>query len=92
VIDRAGVSEDKYADRIGTQFVSTVYHGKAMLDAGSGGEERALHLPACRDTGAARYSSTRWRTDPHRVPIASAMATVLRAMSACMRSTMRPSS
>ena len=36
VIDRAGVSEDKYADRIGTQFVSTVYHGKAMLDAGSG--------------------------------------------------------
>jgi hypothetical protein len=36
VIDRASVSEDKYADQIGTQFVSTVYHGKAMLDGGSG--------------------------------------------------------
>ena len=36
VIDRASVSEDKYADQIGTQFVSTIYHGKAMLDAGAG--------------------------------------------------------
>ena len=36
VIDRAGVSEDKYADQIGTQFVSTIYHGKSMLDAGNG--------------------------------------------------------
>jgi hypothetical protein len=36
VIDRASVSEDKYADQIGTQFVSTIYHGKAMLEAGNG--------------------------------------------------------
>lgn len=36
VIDRSSVSEDKYADRIGTQFVSTIYHGKAMLDVGNG--------------------------------------------------------
>ena len=36
VIDRASVSEDKYAALVGTQFVSTVYHGKALLDNGSG--------------------------------------------------------
>lgn len=36
VIDRASVSDDKYAAHLGTQFVSTVYHGKAMLDVGSG--------------------------------------------------------
>ena len=36
VIDRSSVSEDKYADQIGTQFVSTIYHGKAMLDGGNG--------------------------------------------------------
>ena len=36
VIDRASANEDKYADQIGTQFVSTVYHGKAMLEAGNG--------------------------------------------------------
>ena len=42
VIDRAGVSEDKYADQIGTQFVSTVYHGKALLDGGNG--EKAVRF------------------------------------------------
>ena len=36
VIDRASVSEDKYAALVGTQFVSAVYHGKALLDNGSG--------------------------------------------------------
>ena len=36
VIDRSSVSEDKYADQIGTQFVSTIYHGKALLDNGNG--------------------------------------------------------
>jgi hypothetical protein len=36
VIDRASASEDKYAAQVGTQFVSTIYHGKAMLEAGSG--------------------------------------------------------
>ena len=29
-IDRAGVNEDKFADKVGTQFVSTVYHGSAV--------------------------------------------------------------
>jgi hypothetical protein len=29
-IDRADVEEDKFADRVGTQFVFTVYHGKAV--------------------------------------------------------------
>lgn len=28
-IERADVEEDKFADKVGTQFVSTVYHGKA---------------------------------------------------------------
>ena len=36
VIDRSSVHENKYADHIGTQFVSTVYHGRAMLDIGTG--------------------------------------------------------
>jgi len=33
-IARAGVEEDKFADKVGTQFVSTVYHGKAVYQAG----------------------------------------------------------
>lgn len=32
-IDRADVNEDKFADKVGTQFVSTVYHGKAVYPA-----------------------------------------------------------
>ena len=32
-ITRADVEEDKFADKIGTQFVSTVYHGKAVYQA-----------------------------------------------------------
>jgi hypothetical protein len=32
-ITRADV-EDKFADKVGTQFVSTVYHGKAVYQAG----------------------------------------------------------
>jgi hypothetical protein len=36
VIDRSSVSEDKYAGQIGTQFVSTIYHGRALLDNGNG--------------------------------------------------------
>ena len=36
VIDRSSVSEDKYADQIGTQFVSTIYHGKATYEASTG--------------------------------------------------------
>jgi hypothetical protein len=33
-IVRADVEEDKFADKVGTQFVSTVYHGKAVYQAG----------------------------------------------------------
>jgi hypothetical protein len=33
-IERADVEEDKFADKVGTQFVSTVYHGKAVYQAG----------------------------------------------------------
>lgn len=37
IIDRATVEESKFAAQVGTQFVSTVYHGRAMFEAGSGG-------------------------------------------------------
>jgi hypothetical protein len=33
-ITRADVEEDKFADKVGTQFVSTVYHGNATYRAG----------------------------------------------------------
>jgi hypothetical protein len=36
VIDRASVSDDKFADRVGAQFVATVYHGKAIYEAAAG--------------------------------------------------------
>ena len=31
---RAEAQEDKFADKVGTQFGSTVYHGKAIYQAG----------------------------------------------------------
>jgi hypothetical protein len=36
VIDRASVAVDRFADKIGSQFVSAIYHGHAAYDAGSG--------------------------------------------------------
>jgi hypothetical protein len=33
-IARAEAQEDKFADKVGTQFVSTIYHGKAVYQAG----------------------------------------------------------
>jgi hypothetical protein len=33
-IARADLEEDKFADKVGTQFVSTIYHGKAVYQAG----------------------------------------------------------
>ena len=36
MIDRAHVTSDKYADRVGSLFVSTVYHGRASYDAAGG--------------------------------------------------------
>jgi hypothetical protein len=35
-IDRASVKVDKYADKVGSVFVSTVYHGKATYEAARG--------------------------------------------------------
>lgn len=37
IIDRATVEEEKFASQVGTQFVSTIYHGRAMFEAGTGG-------------------------------------------------------
>ena len=36
IIDRANVTDDKYADSVGTTFVSTIYHGKATYEAAKG--------------------------------------------------------
>jgi hypothetical protein len=36
MIDRAHVTSDRYADRIGPMFVSTVYHGRATYEAAAG--------------------------------------------------------
>jgi hypothetical protein len=36
MIDRATVAGDRYADRIGPMFVSTVYHGRATYEAAAG--------------------------------------------------------
>ncbi len=41
-IVRADVEEDKFADKVGTQFVSTVYHGKATYQAS--GEPAAVRF------------------------------------------------
>ena len=38
-IARADVEEDKFADKVGTQFVSTVYHGKATYQAAGAPDE-----------------------------------------------------
>ena len=36
VIDRSTVEHDKYADKVGQTFVSTIYHGKATYEASTG--------------------------------------------------------
>ncbi|MBI4274502.1 MAG: hypothetical protein HY659_07360 [Rhizobiales bacterium] len=36
MIDRSSVHEDKFADKIGIQFVSTIFYGKATLDSAFG--------------------------------------------------------
>ena len=35
-IDRSHVDDDKYADSVGTTFISTIYHGKATYEAAKG--------------------------------------------------------
>jgi hypothetical protein len=41
-IDRAAVEEDNFADKVGTQFVSTIYHGNAIYQ--SSGELDNVHF------------------------------------------------
>ena len=36
LIDRATVTEDRYADQVGTRFVSAIYHGKGLYEAAAG--------------------------------------------------------
>lgn len=36
IVDRAKVDGDKYADKVGGTFVSTIYHGSATYEASSG--------------------------------------------------------
>ena len=36
MIDRANVATDRYSDRVGPMFISTVYHGKATYEAAGG--------------------------------------------------------
>jgi hypothetical protein len=52
-IDRANIEEDKFADKVGTQFVSTVYHGKAILqDTGAPQDVRFICLHGGLGKGA----------------------------------------
>ena len=52
-IDRAEVEEDKFADKVGTQFVSTIYHGKAVYQAaGEPGTVRFICLHGGLGKGA----------------------------------------
>jgi hypothetical protein len=34
IIDRAKVAVDKYADKVGTTYIATIYHGMATYEAG----------------------------------------------------------
>jgi len=36
IIDRSAVEVDDFADKVGNQFVSTIFHGKATYEANSG--------------------------------------------------------
>ena len=36
VIERVSVQDDKFADQVGNQFVSTIYHGRAIYEGGAG--------------------------------------------------------
>ena len=52
-ISRPDVEEDKFADKVGSQFVSTVYHGKAVLqDTGAPQNVRFICLHGGLGKGA----------------------------------------
>jgi hypothetical protein len=50
-IDRASAKTDKFAGNVGTQFVSTIFYGKALYDAGPG--ERTVRF-ICLHAGRQR--------------------------------------
>jgi hypothetical protein len=53
VIDRAGIDVDRYSDRVGTQFISTIYRGKATYEAANGAQHvRFICLHAGTRAGA----------------------------------------
>ena len=68
-IARAEAQEDKFADKVGTQFVSTVYHGKALYQAGGeptdvrficlhgGFGKGAVFVSTCRAEPAASHAT-----------------------------------
>ena len=52
-IVRSDVEEDKFADKVGSQFVSTVYHGNALYQAaGEPAEVRFICLHGGLNKGA----------------------------------------
>jgi hypothetical protein len=52
-IDRTSIGEDKYAAKVGTQYVATVYHGKALLhDTGAPQNVRFICLHGGLGKGA----------------------------------------
>lgn len=59
-ITRADVEEDKFADKVGTQFVSTVYHGKAVYQS-DGAPDNVRFIVCTAASARARSSSTRCR-------------------------------
>jgi hypothetical protein len=54
LIDRAKVETDRFGDRVGTQFISAVYHGTAAFEAAQGPRRvRFICLHAGPGRGAA---------------------------------------
>jgi hypothetical protein len=51
VIERAGIDVDRYGDRVGNQFVSTIYRGKATYEAAAGTQNVRF---ICLHAGAGR--------------------------------------
>jgi hypothetical protein len=53
VIDRAAIDVDRFSDRVGTQFVSTIFRGKATYEAAGGAQNvRFICLHAGNGRGA----------------------------------------
>jgi len=53
VIERAGIDVDRYGHRVGNQFISTIYRGKAIYEAAAGAHHvRFICLHAGPSRGA----------------------------------------